>query len=511
MNQPVEQQTNKQIKIETSEFKDEQEFQAFIQRITKDTTRRKNQETPNTCGIAKDKFKIQTIHQEQDYQQFIEEEYKKFALPQDQKLEELKLNHIDKEIKGSNKEQLMYSKKEKFDFACQTEIENIQEQKTENFKQIQTKNSLIQIKEQIDRSNNFEDKRDQYQQILSSGQIYNSSQQLKNSKQNENQTTQNIGEQLQQNQQLIKKQIQQSSNQINKNFNTSKQKNFDQIIDKKGNLKMKLKRFKLILFEDGIKQQSKKNQRLEEDYQNSLDNENRKLSISEQSYPIIKYNQQIGLNDKDILLKSNLFLTSSIINAYSNYLQAKDEHYYFSLNKDERIKHKRLFIFNSDFLTNCNLELYHKNNEKAFYLILQYLQDFKVIQYQFWLIYQKIAFIVNSKNIHWYLAVIDFKDGCLKIYDSLPKHPNYYNSLNNLLSSLFQKLSQQFVQFVIFVCPTWNKQQDHYSCGYHTCIALEYLSQYVANRECRSLEEIKNILKKLLINEENQHNQQLNQ
>ncbi|CAK66217.1 unnamed protein product (macronuclear) [Paramecium tetraurelia] len=450
---------------------------------------------------------IRNTEKDQKYSEFIQEKFKQYALPESQKLEDLKIYHIDMDIEESNKLQRKNFVKSKSDVEIQRQNEKPQYQMNEEFKQIQTRTNSIIIKEIVNQSS----QRDNIEIKIH--------QNIKEQGENEQQyitinislSSPNKGVQQQSSEQheIIEQSSQQSSIQLTQNENAERYNRYDEIRDNEGNIKMQLKRFELIIFENGVRKQQKKNENVEKDYQFSVNIENRKFGMEKPISSFIIYNQQIGINDRNILLKSDSFVTSSIINAYASYLQARDENYYFSLNKNERIKHKRLFIFKSDFLTNCNLnERTASFDKKVKYLIMEYFQDFKVIQYQFWLIYKKIAFIVNSNNIHWYLAVLDFQDGILKIYDSQPKQQSYYNQLNTLLSQQFSYLSKQEIKFTTVVCPTWVRQQDHYSCGYHTCIALEYLSQYTAQNQLLTLEEIKKILRKLLIVEEIQKNQQ---
>jgi hypothetical protein len=70
----------------------------------------------------------------------------------------------------------------------------------------------------------------------------------------------------------------------------------------------------------------------------------------------IKYNYNIGNSETDILIASNKMLNSNIINAYMNHLMIEDEKHYFSLGKECRMHYERLYIFNSEFITDCAVE-----------------------------------------------------------------------------------------------------------------------------------------------------------
>lgn len=67
-----------------------------------------------------------------------------------------------------------------------------------------------------------------------------------------------------------------------------------------------------------------------------------------------------------------------MIDGYANYLSGNDEKKYFKLSKIERQMYERLYIFTSDFITNCSL-----NSEplkaKWLLLMLEKLQNFKTI------------------------------------------------------------------------------------------------------------------------------------
>ncbi|CAD8181947.1 unnamed protein product [Paramecium octaurelia] len=500
-----EEYRGKQPKISEFEFNSEEQYKEFIRKTNSDGSEGKQPDNNNSVSNHRENYSFKTGN-DQNYSELLQEQYQQYASPQSYKLEEMKIYHIDMDIENSNKKQLKNLLKSKNDVEVQRQNDKPQEKIDDNMIEIKTRTHKIIIQEIG------------YQRFQSDNIQINIPQNIKEQSQSQQKYINiNIGQsssdgdmqkQSSEQHEIIEQSSQQSSIQLTHNENAERYERYDEIRDNQCRIKMQLKRFELILFEKGVQKQQKKNERFEKDYQISVSIENGRYVMQKPTYPFIIYNQQIGQKDRQALLNSKLFLTSSILNAYANYLQVRDENYYFSLNKNERIKHKRLFIFNSDFLTNCNLnDKTAQIQDKVLYLMLQYLQDFQVIQYQFWLIYKKIAFVVNSNNVHWYLAVLDFQDGILKIYDSLPQSSSSYNILNNLLSQSFSKLSQQNITFTTVVCPTWVRQQDHYSCGYHTCIALEYLSQYTAQNQLLTLEEIKKILRKLLINEENQNNQ----
>ncbi|CAD8113065.1 unnamed protein product [Paramecium sonneborni] len=166
------------------------------------------------------------------------------------------------------------------------------------------------------------------------------------------------------------------------------------------------------------------------------DNKDEKKLKKQQTFPFIKLNQQIGKQEDQLLNQTGKFWTSSMIDAYANYLNGNDEKYYFSLSKQQRQCHQRLYIFTSDFITNCSLGS-NPSKEKLLLLILEKLEYFKKIQYQFWIIYQKIVFVVNQNNIHWYLVTVDLNERFIYVYDSLLGDKYHYQQVKELLTFFF--------------------------------------------------------------------------
>ncbi|CAK69424.1 unnamed protein product (macronuclear) [Paramecium tetraurelia] len=229
----------------------------------------------------------------------------------------------------------------------------------------------------------------------------------------------------------------------------------------------------------------------------------------QETFPKIKLNQNIGKWEQKMFEKTGQYWTSSMIDGYGNYLSGLDERYYFSLSSAEREQYPRLFIFTSDFLTNCNLES-PPLKEKWLLLILEKLELFKTIQYQFWLIYQKIAFIVNKNNSHWYMLTLDLKERFMVIYDSLSGSSQHYHKVRALLSYVFYELQKNQLknikedqyEFKMYFKPKFQSQNDSYSCGYHTCIALEYFSNTHRVKDFKEKKDIKSDLKDIFYYEQ---------
>ncbi|CAD8193666.1 unnamed protein product [Paramecium octaurelia] len=244
-----------------------------------------------------------------------------------------------------------------------------------------------------------------------------------------------------------------------------------------------------------------------EELKEDEDEQNKKFK-KQVNFPFVKLNQSIGKREEYLFKNTGQYWTSSMIDGYGNYLSGLDEQYYFSLSSAEREQYPRLFIFTSDFLTNCNLES-PPLKEKWLSLMLEKLEIFKTIQYQFWIIYQKIAFIVNKSNSHWYMLTLDLKERYIVIYDSLSGSSQHYNKVRALLSYVFYELQKNELkniredqyEFKIYYRPKFQSQNDSYSCGYHTCIALQYFSNTHRVKGFKDRNEIKNDLNKILLYE----------
>ncbi|CAD8127619.1 unnamed protein product [Paramecium sonneborni] len=201
----------------------------------------------------------------------------------------------------------------------------------------------------------------------------------------------------------------------------------------------------------------------------------------------IKYNQIIGQKDEQLLKQSGNFVTSNIVDSYANYL-------YFSLKADDRKMYKRTFIFCSDFITNCTIK-----KEK---------NEVKCINFG---ISTKIQFLWQITIYIGFCVKLDLDSNTLEIYDSIRKMPSAYERLQNFLQTIFSEIKRNQQTFMIKIIENFPQQQDWYSCGYFSCIALNYLCKSQINMGCDVQEkyiskgEMKQILKDLLI-EDNCYN-----
>ncbi|CAD8213728.1 unnamed protein product [Paramecium octaurelia] len=225
----------------------------------------------------------------------------------------------------------------------------------------------------------------------------------------------------------------------------------------------------------------------------------------------LKYNAIFGQKDYLLLKSTGLWVTSNIVDSYANYLRLVDEDEYFSLTVENRKKYKRTYIFCSDYITNCSINT-EFNKEKCLTLFYEQLSNFESIQYQFWQIYQNIIFVVNL-NFHWFCVKLDLENFVMEIYDSLYSNTTKYERLQFLFQTIFSEVMFKKPKFKIKIVMEFPKQSDSYSCGYFSCIALNYLNrkqfnldQYVEEEQRQtfiSKAEMKQKLRDLLIEDLN--------
>ncbi|CAK69423.1 unnamed protein product (macronuclear) [Paramecium tetraurelia] len=198
-----------------------------------------------------------------------------------------------------------------------------------------------------------------------------------------------------------------------------------------------------------------------------------------------KYNQNISDPEFRILSTYNMLLNTNIIDGYMNYLQIQDELRYFSLPSRERKNYQRLIIFPSSLIANCTLKQFEIQDQehvkrKFICLFLEHIKQFSAIQYKFWLIYKKIGIVINSSNFHWQFLEVKVDERLLILYDSMFNSLSYKVEL--FFNTVFQTLTKdQYFKFEVLNKKDFPKQKDGSSCGYYTCIAANYLSQFQNN------------------------------
>ncbi|CAK83686.1 unnamed protein product (macronuclear) [Paramecium tetraurelia] len=286
-----------------------------------------------------------------------------------------------------------------------------------------------------------------------------------------------------------------SLNKFPEEFEKSIQSNFDEILES-NKLIMKISFDKIEIYDkDGNLKEIKKSF---------------PFSSKHQSKDIM-YNAIFRSKDFLILKSTGMWLTSNIVDSYANYLRLADEQKYFTSEVEVRKKHRRTYIFCSDYITNCSINT-EFNKEKWLTLFYEQLSNFESIQYQFWKIYQNIIFVVNQ-NFHWFCAKLDLEESIIEIYDSLYSNPEKYERLILLFQTIFSEVMSTIPIFKIKIIREFPRQSDYNSCGYFSCIALNYLTEKQFNTEQQveekqgqkyiSKQEMKKILRELLIEDQN--------
>ncbi|CAD8108534.1 unnamed protein product [Paramecium sonneborni] len=197
--------------------------------------------------------------------------------------------------------------------------------------------------------------------------------------------------------------------------------------------------------------------------------------------------------DQQSLINSGLQLKNQQINAFSEQLNSEDEKIYFTQTKNIRKTYPRLYIFPTHFIEQFK-QYFESNKENCISLILKYLKDYQAIQYQFQMIYKKIAFIINQENQHYYIVTVHLENLLIIIYDSFPQQINKYNQILSCLNYLFSTILKQKTEFDLHISPTFPIQNDINKTSYYACIALEYYSQNQIHKKYKSYEEISAIL-----------------
>ncbi|CAD8212800.1 unnamed protein product [Paramecium pentaurelia] len=277
-------------------------------------------------------------------------------------------------------------------------------------------------------------------------------------------------------------------------YKVQEQKNYDEILEF-DKLIMKLSLDTIEIYDQkGVLQESKKSLPFSDTHQSKS----------------IKYNHIFGQKDFKLLQSTGMFVTSNIVDSYANYLMLEDEKVYFSLKAEDRKKYKRTYIFCSDYITNCSINV-GNNKYKWLTLFYEQLNNFESIQYQFWHIYQNIIFVVNH-NFHWFCIQLDLKKDIMEIYDSIPKSLTAYQCFQVLFQTIFSEIMKIKPEFKIKINKEFSQQKDSYSCGYFSCIALNYLyykqqqmEQQIEKKQRQkfiSKDEMKQILRNLLIEQD---------
>ncbi|CAD8055997.1 unnamed protein product [Paramecium sonneborni] len=210
-----------------------------------------------------------------------------------------------------------------------------------------------------------------------------------------------------------------------------------------------------------------------------------------------KYNQQISLNDLKIL-RTQGWLTSSIIDSYVLSLNLESQKKYFALNYKERQHIKKIFLVPTSLVTNIGGNY---NMTQAIELFQSHFLELQEIKFEFQIMYTKIGFPINSNNVHWYFLLFDLEKNEVEIYDSLSPKP-YSQILDLKIISELLMLKSPKISF--------NKnnyeQKDSYSCGYHVCHFMKFCheKQFQKDLDYQYDEnQMRLILKQVIEDEEN--------
>ncbi|CAD8178309.1 unnamed protein product [Paramecium pentaurelia] len=182
----------------------------------------------------------------------------------------------------------------------------------------------------------------------------------------------------------------------------------------------------------------------------------------------IKFNQLISQNDIKILKSKNRWFTSSIIDSFVLYLNIQIDEKYFKIDFNQRKQALRQIFVPSYVFTQM------KNNTKDINIQIfqNHFLEYKRIDYQIEKIYNRINFIVNRNNTHWFLIQLNLKNYQMIIMDSIINKEESYNNFKDILNTIFQ---QQITKIVI--SDQCIHQNNGYDCGPYTCLNMLKLSE----------------------------------
>ncbi|CAD8076460.1 unnamed protein product [Paramecium primaurelia] len=191
----------------------------------------------------------------------------------------------------------------------------------------------------------------------------------------------------------------------------------------------------------------------------------------------IKFNQLISQNDIKILKSKNRWFTSSIIDSFVLYLNIQIDEQYFKIDFNQRKQALRQIFVPSYVFTQM------KNNTKDINIQIfkNHFLEYKKIDYQIEKIYNRINFIVNRNNTHWFLIQLNLKNYQMIVMDSIIYKEESYNCFKDILNTIFQ---QQITKIVI--SDQCIHQNNGYDCGPYTCLHMLKLSEIQLNLETPS-------------------------
>ncbi|CAK91325.1 unnamed protein product (macronuclear) [Paramecium tetraurelia] len=182
----------------------------------------------------------------------------------------------------------------------------------------------------------------------------------------------------------------------------------------------------------------------------------------------IKYNQQISEHDIDRLQSKSKWFTSSIIDSFALYLNIKMEEKYFQIDPNERRQALRQVFIPSQIFTSMQNEKKDGNQE----IFQKHFLEYKIIEYKIEKIFDRVNFIVNRNNAHWFLIQLNLRNYEMVVMDSLKNKHQYYNFAKDILNQIFDNKIKR-----ITLSNQCHVQKNGNDCGPYTCIHMLEISE----------------------------------
>ncbi|CAD8166599.1 unnamed protein product [Paramecium octaurelia] len=201
-----------------------------------------------------------------------------------------------------------------------------------------------------------------------------------------------------------------------------------------------------------------------------------------------KYNKLI--NDKDLnSITDKNQLRPNIVNGYIQYLLQLDEQLYWNTPPQKREKFQRTIIFQStSSLEDCDK-------------FQQLIKQFRFVK--FWLIYQKIGFVIEHDHNHWYFVqvLITEDEFIIYVYDSIKCSKPFYDNIKHKLTKLFQKLLNHKLDPNLVIKENIPQSYNTYDSAVYTCIFARMLRCNCRNKQLSmNPSQMRSDLQKLFLN-----------
>ncbi|CAD8184113.1 unnamed protein product [Paramecium octaurelia] len=201
--------------------------------------------------------------------------------------------------------------------------------------------------------------------------------------------------------------------------------------------------------------------------QNSRQIENRKR---QQNW--IKFNQQISEDDIARLKRKDGWFTSSIIDSFALHLNIKMEEKYFQIDPNERKQAIRQVFIPSQVFTSM------QNNQKDINqeIFQKHFLEYKMIEYKIEKLFDRVNFIVNRNNRHWFLIQLNLRNYEMIIMDSIKNKLQYYTFAKDILNQIFDNKIKK-----ITLSDKCHIQKNGHDCGPFTCLHMLEISEIQQN------------------------------